>query len=591
MLTLFTGTNAVPLKADDYYIKRLWSGYDEIVFNMSIWDDDYTLLQEEASIREESDDGPRNYLVKAIDGGGNTATIKAQLDLDEWRASLSIPYNSGSNSVGTIISAVAPAGWTVQNASGLTFLRTITLDSATPLGVCEACRETFGVTFRWDNVLRVVKIINPKTYTSMGAFATRDLNLKESNYKGKSTGFATRLYAVGKDGLTFASINGGKAYVDNNTYSDRVICAYWSDDRYTVAETLLADATAKIAEMATPQRSFDCNVIDLANTNPEKYGFLDFSLFNVVSLIDPTRSDTKIDHQVTEVWHYPYFPEQNKVVLSTTAPRIQSQVAQISQSINNPNSPWSQAQAAAVNTATQLITGALGGHYIQTYDNTTGKPDGWAILIGGDTIDTATKVWRMNAGGFGYSATGWAGPYTTAITADGAIVADFITTGTLNAAELTVINLVATNVQMTGNFTSLSGPYTLNMWAAVLALYHDTRLRSILYTSSGSTDTSTGVFQLFRGNTDASGNLLDAAARRLSLDPSGVYVGQDSAGNYYGQVRTKDVYATGAINADGVYCERIRPNSGQNTLYTNWVLVNGSDGNDYYALCGRGTPW
>lgn len=591
MLTLFSGTNAVPLKADDYYIKRLWSGYDEIVFNMSIWDDDYTLLQEEASIREESDDGPRNYLVKAIDGGGNTATIKAQLDLDEWKATLSIPYDSGSNSVGAIISAVAPAGWTVQNASGLTFQRTIALESATPLDVCEACRETFGVTFRWDNSTRVVKIINPKTYTSMGAFVTRDLNLKDNSYKGKSTGFATRLYAVGKDGLTFASINGGKAYVDNNTYSNRIICAYWSDDRYTDKETLLADATAKIAEMATPQRSFDCNVIDLANTNPEKYGFLDFSLFNVVSLIDPTRSAVKVDHQVTEVWHYPYYPEKNKVVLSTTAPRIQSQVAQISQSINNPNSPWSQAQAAAVNTATELITGALGGHYIQTYDDTTGKPDGWAILIGGDTIDTATKVWRMSAGGFGYSSNGWNGPYTTAITADGAIVADFITTGTLNAAELTVINMVATNVQMDGSFRSVNGDYMAKLWAGIMSMLHSNKLRVQLYSSGETTAESDGVLMLYHGNTSDTGALLDAAARKLWIDPSGVYVGQDSAGNYYGQVRAKDVYATGAVNADGVYCERIRPNSGQNTLYTNWVLVKGTDGNNYWALCGKGTPW
>lgn len=580
MLTLFTGSNAIALKADEYYIKNLWSGYDELVFSMSVWDDDYTNVQEESSIREESDDGPHNYLVKAIDGGGNTATIKAQLDLDEWKASLSIPYNSGSNSVGTIITAIAPGGWTVQNLSGLTFQRTIALDSATPLDVCEACRETFGVTFRWNNATRVVKIINPKTYTSMGAFVTRDLNLKENNYKGKSTGFATRLYAVGKDGLTFASINDGKAYVDNNTYSDRVICAYWSDDRYTDKENLLADATAKIAEMATPQRSFDCNVIDLANTNPEKYGFLDFSLFNVVSLIDPTRSATKVDHQVTEVWHYPYYPEQNKVVLSTTAPRIQSQVAQISQSINNPNSTWSQVQAAAVSTATQLITGALGGHYVQTYDNTTGKPDGWAILIGGDTIDTATKVWRMNAGGFGYSANGWNGPYTTAVTADGAIVADFITTGTLNAAELTVINMVATNVQMNGNFRSVDGDYNAKLWAGVISMLHSNKLRVQLYSSGEAAAESDGILTLYYGNTSDTGALLDANARRSAFGPNGLSVGVDSSN-----------VAHGGVTADVVNCERVRPNSGQNTLYTNWVLVKGADNNNYYALCGKGTPW
>lgn len=48
-------------------------------------------------------------------------------------------------------------------------------------------------------------------------------------------------------------------------------------------------------------------------------------------------------------------------------------------------------------------------------------------------ITQAQSVWRWNNGGFGHSSTGYNGPYTLAITQNGAIVADFITAGTLNA--------------------------------------------------------------------------------------------------------------------------------------------------------------
>ena len=534
MLTLITGSGGIPLKVDDYYVRQLWSGYDEVVFPISIWDGDYTQIQEESSIREESDFGPLNYLVKAIDGGGNSATIKCQLDLDEWKSNMTVDYNSGSLPVGAIIQNVAPPGWTVQNASGVTYSRTIALDSATPLDVCEACRSTFNVTFRWNNTTKIIRIVNPDTYQPIGAFVTRDLNLKENNYKGKSTNFATRLYAYGKDGLSFASINGGKPYVENNTYSSRVICAYWKDERYTVAENLLADAQTKIDQMAIPQRSFDCNVIDLANTNPDKYGFEDFSLFNVVALIDPTRSDAKINHQVSEVWRYPYYPAKNKVILSTAAPRIQSQVVQISQAINNPNSTWAQQQAAAVKNVTDQITGALGGHYIQTFDE-AGKPSGWAILIGGDTIDTATAVWRMNAGGFGYSSTGWNGPYTTAITADGSIVADFITTGTLNAADITVLNLIAENVKLYGNFSSSSGIYTMKMWAAMLSLNESTNMRTRIYTIPNN---GGGILQLFKGTYPEDGGPLDETSRYSVLTADTFAVGQKADGTFVGEVKT-----------------------------------------------------
>ena len=89
----------------------------------------------------------------------------------------------------------------------------------------------------------------------------------------------------------------------------------------------------------------------------------------------------------------------------------------------------------AVKLATDLITGNLGGYVIMHDSNGDGEPDELLIM---DTanIQTATKVWRWNVSGLGYSGTGYAGPYTTAITMDGGIVADFIKTGILNAIRI-----------------------------------------------------------------------------------------------------------------------------------------------------------
>jgi hypothetical protein len=86
----------------------------------------------------------------------------------------------------------------------------------------------------------------------------------------------------------------------------------------------------------------------------------------------------------------------------------------------------------AIAHATELITGNLGGYVILHDSNNDGTPDEILIMNTAD-ITTATQVWRWNKNGLGYSGTGYAGPYGTAITADGKIVADFISTGTLNA--------------------------------------------------------------------------------------------------------------------------------------------------------------
>jgi phage minor structural protein len=82
--------------------------------------------------------------------------------------------------------------------------------------------------------------------------------------------------------------------------------------------------------------------------------------------------------------------------------------------------------------ATELITGGLGG-YVVLKRNANGKPEE-LLIMDKENIEEAVHVWRYNKNGWGYSSTGYNGLFTLAATLDGGFVADFITTGTLNAA-------------------------------------------------------------------------------------------------------------------------------------------------------------
>lgn len=86
----------------------------------------------------------------------------------------------------------------------------------------------------------------------------------------------------------------------------------------------------------------------------------------------------------------------------------------------------------AVDQATAQITGANGGYIVWHDSNDDGEPDEM-LVMNTPSISTATKVWRFNQNGLGHSHNGYSGTYGLALTADGAIVADRITTGTLNA--------------------------------------------------------------------------------------------------------------------------------------------------------------
>lgn len=87
---------------------------------------------------------------------------------------------------------------------------------------------------------------------------------------------------------------------------------------------------------------------------------------------------------------------------------------------------------SAIKNATGLITGQTGGYVVIHTDSESGKP--YELLIqDAPSIEEAANVWRWNVGGLGFSSNGYNGPYETAITADGQIVADFITSGSLVA--------------------------------------------------------------------------------------------------------------------------------------------------------------
>ena len=105
---------------------------------------------------------------------------------------------------------------------------------------------------------------------------------------------------------------------------------------------------------------------------------------------------------------------------------------------------------AAIEHATDLITGGLGGHIVIVQD-ANGKP---VEILAMDTEDvsTAVNVLRINVNGIGFSSNGVNGPFTTAWTLDGHFVADFITTGTLDGQYFSCINLNAVNATVSGLF-------------------------------------------------------------------------------------------------------------------------------------------
>ncbi|NMP59341.1 phage tail spike protein [Enterococcus mundtii] len=73
------------------------------------------------------------------------------------------------------------------------------------------------------------------------------------------------------------------------------------------------------------------------------------------------------------------------------------------------------------------------------------------LIMDTENINTARNVWRWNAGGLGFSSTGYNGNYGLAMTNNGAIVADRITTGTLRAINIIGVAISGSTFETIGS--------------------------------------------------------------------------------------------------------------------------------------------
>lgn len=119
---------------------------------------------------------------------------------------------------------------------------------------------------------------------------------------------------------------------------------------------------------------------------------------------------------------------QSKSSMITTISDVQSTVDKVESTVGR----FPKLLQTAIGKATGLITGQSGGYVVIHTAEENGQPYE-LLILDAPSIDEAVNVWRWNVGGLGFSHNGYNGPYETAITADGQIVADFITSGSLVA--------------------------------------------------------------------------------------------------------------------------------------------------------------
>lgn len=227
--------------------------------------------------------------------------------------------------------------------------------------------------------------------------------------------------------LDLSSEDFGKETTDSEGYTTTI-------EKPTEAE-LLAAAQKYIAnnKIGIPKVSLDVSFVMLAQAEEYK----DFARLETVKLCDivtvefeklGVKTTAKCIKTVYNVLTDKYDSIELGEPKSSLAETVSNQGTLIEEA-----SDKSYMERAIQNATDLIMSGKLGGYVTVTKNE--------IYIADNNDLDKAVKVWRWNSGGLGYSSSGKDGPFGTAITSDGKIVADYISTGNLDCSVLKVSNI------------------------------------------------------------------------------------------------------------------------------------------------------
>lgn len=292
-------------------VTTLSSGDKELSFEYPVSGKMVDLLKEENYIRTKTDE----YVLKAIEKGDQYDRYIATLNVEELEG-MQFPYGfeSHEQSIRDCLTfAFEGTGWRVGTCTVLKKRTIIEEESVSAWNVLQAALSTYRCECEIDTLNKTVNIYE-QIGSDKGCYFMEGLNLRNLTAVSDTYEFYTRIYPIGKDGLTPDWLT-GQAYIDNFQYSKKIKAYVWKDERYTDTVSLIEDATAKIAEMSKPYVAYEAAVADLAKMSEVHKDILSYGIGDTIMLISKKKK-TWEKQRIVRITEYPETPQNNTVEIS-----------------------------------------------------------------------------------------------------------------------------------------------------------------------------------------------------------------------------------------------------------------------------------
>ena len=158
--------------------------------------------------------------------------------------------------------ALADTEWSVGTVN-VTSKRTWTSTEKNALSILRSVANLHGGDLVFDCPNRLVHLLTVNGKDSGALFAYKK-NMKSIERVVDTRSLVTRLYAVGANGMTFADINNGKAYLEDFTYSSEIRISTLDCSSFTNPYQMKEYTAMRLAEYCKPTVSYVLNAMDLS---------------------------------------------------------------------------------------------------------------------------------------------------------------------------------------------------------------------------------------------------------------------------------------------------------------------------------------
>lgn len=268
-------------------------------------------LKNENYIQTQEDE----FVLTEISGGKEWRKYTAILNLEDLKGKSFVSFETIEKTVTECLTtALDGTGWSVGKCN-VTKRRTIRKDNVcTALDIIDQCCSTYKIEIEYQSRSKIINLYE-QIGSDKGAYFMESLNLRQTpSMTSSSSGLYTQIRPIGKNGLRI-NVN-GKDYIENHSYSPKNIMLTWKDERYTVASSLLEDATLKLAEICKPTQTYEVDVIDLASQSELYKEIFSYEIGDIVTLVSKTEN-IKEKMRIAVIDKYPDNPQNNTCQLST----------------------------------------------------------------------------------------------------------------------------------------------------------------------------------------------------------------------------------------------------------------------------------